>query len=411
MNEIVIVFTTELLRKLRSRVFWLATLGGVAAIAAVIIVPGKFGGIDRGPTADVVLAGPPALRAQIHSALDRAGPYRVVAEVDRLPNPVTVAFLKAHRKAGAAFAASLGPQRRLRLDIYPRDLAEYYGADYSALSPLNISLVTGVARPSVDSALRISVKLHAIDGKFSDTQSAATARSLGIVLVVVLYVAIVIASQAVMAAVAEEKTSRIAEILVATIEPRNLLAGKTFAAAAVAMAQLVMWLATAAVLLPNSVARAATLGGSHTEGSQSIGLGAGDIALFAAFFVTGYLQYATIYAAAASLISRTEDLPIVTTPVIMPVVCAFFLAQYALTDASAPVVVVSSFVPFLSPFVMFARIAMSAVPAWQIALAAWIDVATVFFCFWVAGRVYRVGMLLYGKLPSPQQIFAAARAN
>jgi ABC-2 type transport system permease protein len=116
-----------------------------------------------------------------------------------------------------------------------------------------------------------------------------------------------------------------------------------------------------------------------------------------------------VYAAAASLISRTEDLGSVTTPVILPVVGAFFVAQYALVEPNAPIVIACSFVPFLSPFVMFTRIAISVVPWWQALLALGLDALTVAVCFVAAGRIYRVGMLLYGKLPSPRQILAALR--
>ncbi|GAC1306276.1 MAG: hypothetical protein NVSMB21_08850 [Vulcanimicrobiaceae bacterium] len=135
-----------------------------------------------------------------------------------------------------------------------------------------------------------------------------------------------------------------------------------------------------------------------------------EVLAFVLFFVLGYLQFATIYAAAASLISRTEDLASVTTPVILPVVAAFFVAQFALVQPGAPFVVACSFVPFLSPFVMFSRIAISSVPWWQTALALGLNLATVLVCFWAAGRIYRVGMLLYGGLPSLRQVVAALRA-
>jgi ABC-2 type transport system permease protein len=153
-----------------------------------------------------------------------------------------------------------------------------------------------------------------------------------------------------------------------------------------------------------------TIEGPGVTGPASFGIDPMLAAAFAAFFLLGYLQFATIYAAAASLVSRTEDLGVVTGPVIFPVVGAFFVAQYGLVEPSAPIVVICSFVPFLSPFVMFTRIAISVVPAWQPPLALIIDVATVIVAFWAAGRVYRVGMLLYGKVPSVGQIVAAIRA-
>jgi ABC-2 type transport system permease protein len=94
---------------------------------------------------------------------------------------------------------------------------------------------------------------------------------------------------------------------------------------------------------------------------------------------------------------------------VLPAVAAFLVAQYASVSPNAPVAVVSSFVPFLSPFVMFTRVAVTTVPGWHIALAIAINALVAGVCFFVAGKVYRVGLLLYGRLPSPGQIFAALR--
>jgi ABC-2 type transport system permease protein len=182
------------------------------------------------------------------------------------------------------------------------------------------------------------------------------------------------------------------------------------------MAQIGLWVATAVLLLPqaaSSLASSASVPSTARAGDAGAILAVLDpglLAAFAIFFVLGYLQYATIYAAAGSLVSRTEELGAVATPVILPVVGAFLIANFALVQPASPIVIASSFIPFLSPFVIFTRVAISEVPAWQIALAVIVNIATVAACFWAAGRVYRVGMLLYGRLPSPRQILAALRA-
>ena len=413
MNEVQTIFVAEILRKLRSRIFWIATAGGMLAIAFTVSAPAILATLIRSSSSDIVLAGPPALRARAQTLLSAKKAYRVVATLDTLPAAVTTKFLEAHGDAGAAVAIS-ERGRALHVDVYPRDLSAFDDATFAELVPLNIELATGSPPATVEHAATIPRTLHALDTKFADSRVAALAHGVAFGLIFVLYLAIIIASQSVMSSVAEEKTSRIAEILVATIEPSNLLAGKTFAAAAAAMIQIALWLATAALILPRV---AAALSNSNTAQSASPNDGSAILAIdpwvliaFVAFFILGYLQYATIYAAAASLISRTEDLASVTTPVILPVVGAFVIAQFALVQPNAPIVVACSLIPFLSPFVMFTRIAISTVPIWQIALAVGIDAATVALCFWAAGKVYRVGMLVYGKLPSPKQIVAAIRA-
>ena len=410
MNEVGLVFMAEFLRKVRSRVFLAATVAGAVMVAFLIEAPLLFTHVSLSSTKDVIVAGPSPLRETVAHLLDGGPDFTVIATVPRLPQPVTLAYLKAHGDAAAAIAVSSNG-KRLHLDIYPRDLAAYSDVSFRDLVPLNAELATGVPRAELKPALKIDRTLHPVDAKFADSSSATFAHGVAFGLMFILYFAIIIASQNVMSAVAEEKTSRIAEILVSTISPVNLLTGKTLAAAALAIAQIGVWVATAVVLLPQA---GAALGGATPtvakQGSTLPLVDPGVIVAFALFFVLGYLQYATIYAASASLISRTEDLGTVTTPVILPVVGAFFVAQYALLQPDAPFAVAFSFVPFFSPFVMFTRIAVSAVPWWQIALSVAINLMTVAACFYAAGKVYRIGMLLYGKLPTPKQILAAIRA-
>jgi len=412
-DELRIVFVTELTRRVRSRLFWVATLAGMVAIAILVEAPVFFAAAGRSSSSDIVLAGAPPLRSRAVALLDAKKNFRVVARVDALPPQVNAAYLTAHGNAGAAIALARRGGR-LTLDAYPRDLSAFDEAQLREdLAPLAIAIDTGASATRVAAAAAIPHHVHPIDQKFSDSRTAAVGHGIAFALIFMLYLAIILASQGVLSSVAEEKTSRIAEILVATIAPWNLLAGKVLAAAVVAVVQLGLWILTAIVLLPQVAASLESASGTPSPaGASSVLLAVtpAEVVAFFVFFVLGYLQYATIYAAAASLISRTEDLGSVTTPVILPVVGAFFIAQYALVAPDAPLVVVTTFVPFLSPFVVFTRLAISNVPGWQIALAATIDAATVIVCFWAAGKIYRVGMLLYGRLPSPRQIFAALRA-
>jgi ABC-2 type transport system permease protein len=411
MNEIGIVFAAEFARRLRSRVYLLATLGGVLMVAFIVEAPVLFSHVTLASTSDVVLAGPAALRARAAALMQAKQEFRVVGSVDELPKPVTLAFLDAHQKAAAAIELSVR-NRQLHVDVYPRDLAAYNEIEFRVLLPLSIEVSTGLSSAQVTPALKIARTMHPIDRKFADAKSATFAHGVAFGLIFILYFSIIISSQSVMASVAEEKTSRIAELLVATISPVNLLTAKTLAAATLALLQIAIWAATALLLLPGADA---SLAGPQSSPPPSPTAGLltfdpGELLAFALFFLLGFFQYATIYAAAASLISRTEDLGSVATPVILPVLGAFFVAQYALSQPASPFAVAFSFVPFISPFVIFSRIAISLVPWWQIALAVVVNLITVAVCFYLGGKIYRVGMLLYGNAPSPRQIWAALRA-
>jgi ABC-2 type transport system permease protein len=413
MNDLGIVLSTELLRKLRSRIFWIATVGGVLVIALLVEAPFFFASIAHTSNSDIVLAGAPALRERAVHLLERKKNFHVVAQLDTLPLHVTPEYLDRHGHAGAALGISI-VRGRLHVDIYPRDLSAFDEESFGSLMPLAVSVATGLSSQRIEHVATVARTVHPIDAKFKSTRAAMVAHGIAFGLVLMLYLAIILGSQSVMSAVAEEKTSRIAEILIATIRPSTLLYGKTIAAALVALVQVALWIVTAAALVPQ-----ATRSFVQVTGEPPIANAGGApmilafdpwlLAAFLAFFILGYLQYAAVYAAAASLVSRTEELGSVTTPVIMPVVAAFFIAQYALLEPTAPVVTICSFVPFLSPFVAFTRIAVTSVPGWQVAVALLVNVATVAASFWIAGRVYRIGMLLYGKPPSLPQIVAALR--
>jgi ABC-2 type transport system permease protein len=422
-NEIAIVFSVEFMRKVRSRIFLLATLAGVFSIGVMVMIPTFITHVAKSSADYIILAGPEPLRARVATLLQRHHDFHIVYQTEQLPQPMSLSYLEAHQKAAAAVLVS-ERNKRLHLDVYPRDAAVFDEVQFRNLIPLNVELATGATAAQTENVTRIDRSLHPLEKRFADAHSATFARGIAFGLVFVLYFAIIIASQSVMSAVAEEKTSRIAEILVATISPINLLTGKTLAAAGLAILQIAIWVAGAALVLPHSIftAGGAEAAGGTASASDALGSGAGAAAsagpnlidpgvlvAFALFFVFGYLQYATLYAAAASLISRTEDLGMVTTPVILPVVGAFFIAQYALVEPDAPFAVVASFVPFISPFVMFTRIAISVVPVWQIVLAILLNAFLVAACFYVAGKIYRIGMLLYGKLPTPKQIWNALR--
>jgi len=217
-----------------------------------------------------------------------------------------------------------------------------------------------------------------------------------------------------MTSVAEEKTSRIAELLIASVNPSALLAGKIAAAAILGIIQMASWLlvgyALTALSGGNHTGSAGTHGGDGFSAILSNGISPTDILAFAAFFIIGYLQLSTLFAAFASMINRTEDLGSVSGPLIMPIVGAFFVAIYALGFPNSPFVVITSFIPLVAPFTMFARIAISVVPLWQIALSLLINVAAVWAIAVAAGKIYRVGMMTYGRSPKLSQIWATLRS-
>ncbi len=404
-----VVFSAEFVRRIRSRPFLLATVLGALGILAIATLPRLLGGLG-GDTGRVVLAGDPALTTTARSLL--ASDFDIVATLPALPAKPTTAFLDAHGKASSA-ALLTRDAGGLRVTAYARDPSEFRSSFARDLTPLQVALATGVPVGSVRRHLTVPVEVRGVGGMFADESSAVAAKGIAYLFVFLLYLAILLNAQSIMASVAEEKTSRIAELLVATVDPALLLTAKILAAAATGFIQLGVWIAVG-IFSGNAMTTMFAHGNAGSAAAMSaigpLAVPPGEILGFIAFFLIGFVQYSVLYAAAASLINRTEDLGSVAMPLVFPVLIGFFLAQLALTNPTAPNVVVFSQLPLLAPFVMFTRMAVSTVPLWQVLLAIVINVAAAALFAWLSGRVYRVGLLLYGRPPSFRQIVATLRA-
>ena len=130
---------------------------------------------------------------------------------------------------------------------------------------------------------------------------------------------------------------------------------------------------------------------------------------FVVFFLLGFFSYAALFAAGGSLVSRTEDAQQISTPVILPLVIIFVISVWSLSNPSHPLSVVLSMVPLASPIIMFVRIGVDGPPAWQVAVAIVVNLGTVAALIWMAARVFRAGVLLYGRRVSLSAVVKALR--
>lgn len=405
-----IIFQAEFLRKIRSRPFLFGTVIGAAAIVGISYLPGMLSGAVSTTSKTIVLAGDSVLVAQAKTLLTRD--FTIVATEPSLAHTPTLADLDAFKNATAIVELQRNAHG-LHVVAYSRDPSNFRSKFGRDLVPLNVALATNLPQNRIDPLLTVPVEVKSLDVKFADQQAADSAKAVAYVLVLLLYMSILINSQTVMASVAEEKTSRIAELLVATTSPAYLLAGKIIAAGCAGLIQLAVWIG--AGFLAGSRFTSAMTSRASGPDSPAAGLGnfdvsTGVIVAFVLFFIIGFLQYATLYAAAASLINRTEDLGSVAAPLVIPVVGGFLLAQYALVAPNSTNVQILSQIPLLAPFVMFTRLTAATVPAWQIVLSIVVNAAATVLIIWAAGKVYRVGLLLYGRPPNIRQVIAALRS-
>ena len=408
MNEFITVLSAELMRRIRSRPFLIGVGIGIFAIALMIKAPSLVGGAISHAQDTVVLGGPPSLTARAADLL--AKDFEIESQTRKTDAP-SIKYLDEHNKAGALVV--LGQKKRaLSVTVYARNLSFVNRrALRTDLLPLNIALGVPNSSKAIASLTSINIAVQGVDSKFESEQASDAAQAIAYFLLFFLYISILVNSQLVMSSVAEEKTSRIAELLIASVNPSALLAGKIAASAILAVIQMMSWLVVGFLLT-------STGGGAPVHGAPDTSVGFAsisanitplDIFAFSAYFVLGYLQLSTLFAAFASMINRTEDLGSIQMPLVMPVVGALFLAIYALGFPNTPLVVLSSFVPIIAPFTMFARIAVSVVPVWQLGLSLLINIAAVYFIAIAGGKIYRVGMMLYGRPPKLSQIWATLR--
>lgn len=205
----------------------------------------------------------------------------------------------------------------------------------------------------------------------------------------VIYLTILMYGQVVLGAIIEEKETRIAEILFSSIRPFTLMAGKLVGVSLVALTQFAIWGLAFAALGAYFAARGASVAIPQVS--------AGVYAYLVLFFLMGYFIYATLYALVGSMVTTSQEGGQLAMPIILLLVVGFYLAFPVIRSPNSSFAVWVSLVPFFAPITMLIRIVAAEPPLWQIALSLGLGFLTVALMLWLAGRVYRVGMLMYGK--------------
>ena len=230
---------------------------------------------------------------------------------------------------------------------------------------------------------------------------------------ILIYMMMIIYGTQVMRGVSEEKTSRIAEVIVSSVRPFQLMTGKIIGIGAVGLTQFAIW-----IVLMLAVQMAIPL--IFPEMMQQMTAGNGDMSgasagilqefstlpvmkimlSFIFYFLAGYLTYASLFAAVGSMATDDQqDTQQLIFPILMPIILGFVIMTKAVADPQSSLAVFGSLFPLTSPIVMMGRISYD-VPVWQIALSMVLLVGCFLFLTWVTAKVYRVGILMYGKKPS-----------
>jgi ABC-2 type transport system permease protein len=285
--------------------------------------------------------------------------------------------------------------------------------------------------PEIVSAAKTNVNLQIMrmDEKGNEKETFTKVQfALGIGLAMLVYMFIIFFGGQVMQGVSEEKTNRIIEVIVSSVKPFQLMMGKIIGVSLVAITQFVMWiLLTGALYLgfsaymgisnPDILSQGTVMAQEITanditnnEGVQNIlqivhSIDFGTIiCCFLAFFILGYLLYATLYAAVGSLVDNNTDSQQFTLPITVPLIVAIITSFYIVNNPDGDLSVWLSMIPFTSPISMMVRIPFG-VPIWQIVLSIVLLAGTFVLMTWIAAKIYRTGILMYGKKLSYKEIF------
>ena len=218
-----------------------------------------------------------------------------------------------------------------------------------------------------------------------------------------LYMSIVLYGQNVLRGVLEEKTNRVAEVVVSSVQPELLLAGKVMGVGAVGLTQQMIWAATTFLMMKARAPIMERMGLTAAPFSMpDIGWGTGVLLLV--FFLLGFTFYAALYAAAGSAVNTEQEAQQVVQPMLLMLVGTAVFIQPILVNPSSRMAQIMSWMPFSAPIIMPLRLSMTSVSPIEIALTLLGLLAASIGAVWVASRIYRVGLLMYGKKPTMREM-------
>ena len=429
-RNVALVARREFAERVKSRAFLASTLlmAGLAVVIALLPLAVRL--VDRASVTEIAVSAPDAALAErtvsildlfLNAGADggaeggRSFVFRPMpdstAAVSAVSNAeVAGAVLVTRTGAGGLDfqVVTIGGLAQDRLQLLQLGTFSVGVLDWTASNP-------NIANPFVQPTYAVvDAGAASADAGAStvDTAEYASRRIVGIVFVVLSFLTLVFYGLWVASGVVAEKASRVMELLISAATAPQLVVGKIAGIGLAGLTQVSRVLRPAlAMLLLSGQLGNAILGEDPTAATSLAGLSPGLVLAFLVYFVLGFALYASLYAGAGSLLSRAEDLQIIALPLSIPAIMGYLPAVLALSGSSAWFIKLASFVPLWSPFVMLSRLSIGRVEPWELALSLGLLIATVPVVAWLAIRVYRAGVLMYGQPPTVRTFVRAVRGG
>lgn len=434
MDKLIAVIKREYLERVRTKWFIISTVFGPVFLAAIMVIPGLLTvrNMRGAQVADfrIIDATGTGLGERVARTLhDRAerDPARVAAaaagvaldSLARTQVVPTIASEVAAAESTATAEVMAGVTRGYMVidsaTLSANSRARYAGKNASSIgemqqieAALRAALVSqrleaaGINSARADSLSRVRTDMAAerITSKGRGGSGLVSA-IFGFVIAFLLYMMIILYGQNILRGVLEEKTTRVAEVVISSISPETLLAGKVIGVGAVGLTQQLIWLAFAVGIGTYGMGMAAATGQLTFTLPQVTAL---QLVALVLYFLLGYTFYAALFAAVGAMCSSQEDANQAAQPVIMLLVAAIIMVQPIMTNPTGTLATVMSLLPFSSPIIMPLVMSGTQVPAWQLAASLGGLVLACVGSIWVSARIYRVGLLMTGKRPSVKEL-------
>ena len=424
MRNVWLIIRREYVERVRTRSFVVLTLLLPAIMTLAFVLPMRLASMSIGKPEHLVLvtsnlsfgqmvrrqllAQTPAANdqdtgEQINNAGNSASHY--VIDVDSSPSDAERAALRSRLAAGAidGYLGVTDEAVHARKVTYTgRDMAGLMERSWIsdslgralveeqlAASGLSAAQADAVLKPVQVETVRVQ---HGQEGQSDDKAMFFAVFAM----VMLLYVAVIFYGVSVMRSVLEEKNTRIMEVLLSSTTSTELMAGKLLGVGAVGLTQIGIWIIMAGLIALPSLAFYPSL--SHVRISPLA------LAAFVLLFLLGYLLYSAVYAAIGAIVTTEQEGQQLQFIIVLPLIIAVFLMGPVMRAPDAPFAVWTSMIPFLAPVLLYLRIAVQPPPAWQIALSLALLAGTIAAFLVLCARIYRVGVLMYGKRPTLPEI-------
>ncbi|MEP7235966.1 MAG: ABC transporter permease [Ignavibacteriota bacterium] len=427
MNKMLIVLKHEFRQKIRSKAFIILTFVAPLIMAGFVAVPILITSINEGNDKQILI-------------IDETGKLGKYFLVDSSTRPLL------HQPGdGASKTPSLGPPLHLALLGNPtertpdslktllltKQIAGYLIIPSNAITDTAVAATLRVTNANdftvegflsshyKDALFSERLKTGGIDPDFvrqarrgaeintlkvtegKETSDNGIGFAGGYITGMFIYISMLLYGTLIMQSVIEEKNSRVIELLSSSVKPMDILVGKVLGVGLAGLLQVSVWASMFAAVsvfaLPAILVSLGSAAGSIISPSAFI--------YFVLYFIFGYLMYATLYAGAGATVEQASDAQQVSMPITFLVILPILMMTSVIQSPSSTSSVILSLIPFFSPILMMGRIFSETPPFWQIALSFVLMTGAFFGVLWVAGKIYRTGILMYGKKYSLREIF------